>query len=212
MFSLHCREGVTGWRCLHSSPFNSRCVSCTRVLSAWRGRRVPPWAFLCGCCVCRAGSMGWSPCGPGRGGGTRRAPASPSAFPQLAPRGPACPISSPKALSSDTNATQALLRFRIQGIPHANGLLGHEGASTDSPGCSGPARQEAMGSGSPCPRRPRAASVRRAGRPHGTVPLAGAPAASDGHLASCWAQTPTPNAVCVDGGRGAVCQCSPSRR
>lgn len=46
MFSLHCREGVTGWRCLHSSPFNSRCVSCTRVLSAWRGRRVPPWAFL----------------------------------------------------------------------------------------------------------------------------------------------------------------------
>lgn len=123
--------------------------------------------------MCRAGSMGWGPCGPGKGGGMRCAPANPSACPQVAPRGPACPVSSPRGLSSDSNATQALLRFRVQGAPRANGLLGYVDVSTDSPGCSGPAREEVKGRGKPLPTeasRPRvcARPGGQAGRPHGS--------------------------------------------
>lgn len=174
---------------------------------------MPPWAFLCGCCMCRAGSMGCGPCGSGRGGGTRCAPANPSAFPQLAPRGPACPISSPKGLSSDTNETRALLRFWVQGAPRANGLLGRVGVTTDSPGCSSPAREDVKGRRKPLPTeasRPRVCAGRGGHMAQSGWPGSPQPQTATWHLAG---HRPPPPTLCVWAvGTGAVRQCSPSCR
>lgn len=201
MFSLHCREGVTGWRCLHSSPFNSRCVSCTRVLSAWRGWRVPPWAFLWMLRV-QSREHGVESLWPRERWGDKVCPSQPICISPTGSQGARLPHLITQGTAFRHQCDSGTFEVPDTGNPACQWPSGPRGCEHRQPWVLWASTTGSEGQRKPLP----AEASGRECAPGGEA------TASDGRLASCWAQTLTPDAVCVDGGRRAVCQCSPSRR